>query len=67
MHELVVDIIPVVLGRGESMFGDITNLVLIPVEVAHSPYATTSGIRSDPHLPDAGNQWLDRAARRQWQ
>jgi hypothetical protein len=40
MHEPVVDIIPVVLGRGESMFGDITNLVLIPVEVAHSPYAT---------------------------
>jgi dihydrofolate reductase len=40
LDELVVDIIPVVLGRGESMFGDITNLVLIPVEVAHSPHAT---------------------------
>ena len=40
LDELVVDIIPVVLGRGESMFGDLTNLVLIPVEVAHSPHAT---------------------------
>jgi dihydrofolate reductase len=40
LDELVVDIIPVVLGRGESMFGDITNLVLIPIEVAHSPHAT---------------------------
>jgi dihydrofolate reductase len=39
LDEVVVDIIPVVLGRGESMFGDLTNLVLIPVEVAHSPHA----------------------------
>lgn len=40
LRELVVDIIPVVLGQGESMFGDFTNLVLVPVEVAHSPHAT---------------------------
>jgi dihydrofolate reductase len=67
LDELVVDIIPVVLGWGESMFGDITNLVLIPVEVAQSPYATHIRYQVGPHLPDGGNQWLDRAARRRRQ
>jgi dihydrofolate reductase len=40
LDELVVDVAPVVLGRGESMFGDLANVELTPVEVGHSPYAT---------------------------
>jgi dihydrofolate reductase len=37
---LVVDVVPVVLGRGESMFGDLPDVRLTPVEVGHSPHAT---------------------------
>jgi dihydrofolate reductase len=40
LDELVVDVAPVVLGRGESMFGDLSHVELTPVEVGHSPYAT---------------------------
>jgi dihydrofolate reductase len=40
LDELIIDIAPVVLGRGESMFGDLTGVSLTPVEVGHSPHAT---------------------------
>ncbi|HEY4630194.1 MAG TPA: dihydrofolate reductase family protein, partial [Blastococcus sp.] len=40
LDELVVDVIPVLLGRGESMFADLTDVGLTPVEVDTSPHAT---------------------------
>jgi dihydrofolate reductase len=40
LDELVVDVVPVLLGRGESMFGDLTGVAFTPVEVATSPHAT---------------------------
>jgi dihydrofolate reductase len=40
IDELVVDIGPVVLGSGESMFHGLDNVTLEQVEVAHSPHAT---------------------------
>ena len=40
LDELVVDIAPVVLGRGESMFTDLTGVELTQIEVAPSPHAT---------------------------
>ena len=40
LDELVVDLAPVVLGRGESMFTDLSDVRLTQVEVAHSPHAT---------------------------
>lgn len=40
LDELVVDIAPVVLGRGESMFTELTDVSLTQIEVAHSPHAT---------------------------
>jgi dihydrofolate reductase len=40
LDELVVDVAPVLLGRGESMFAGLTDIELTPVEVGHSPLAT---------------------------
>ena len=40
IDELIVDIAPVVLGSGESMFEGLTDLNLEQIEVAHSPHAT---------------------------
>jgi dihydrofolate reductase len=40
IDELVVDIAPVVLGAGESMFAGLTDVALEQVEVAHSPHVT---------------------------
>ena len=40
IDELVVDIAPVVLGSGESMFVGLTGVTLEQIEVAHSPHAT---------------------------
>jgi dihydrofolate reductase len=40
IDELVVDIAPVVLACGESMFTGITDVQLEQIEVAHSPHAT---------------------------
>ena len=37
---LLLDIAPVVLGRGERLLDDVPGLSLDPVEVVHSPYAT---------------------------
>ena len=47
IDELVVDIAPVVLGSGESMFDGIDNLSLEQIEVAHSPHATHIRYRVD--------------------
>jgi dihydrofolate reductase len=40
LDELIIDVAPVVLGRGESMFGDLAGVELTPVEAATSPRAT---------------------------
>jgi dihydrofolate reductase len=40
IDELVLDIAPVLLRRGESPFGGLQNLGLEPVEAIHSPRAT---------------------------
>jgi dihydrofolate reductase len=40
LDELIIDHAPVLLGRGESMFTDLTDVVLTPVEVGASPLAT---------------------------
>jgi dihydrofolate reductase len=48
LDELVVDVAPVVLGRGESMFGDLHAVELTPVEVGHSPRATHIRYRVSP-------------------
>jgi dihydrofolate reductase len=40
LDELVIDIAPVWLGRGESMFTGLTGVELTPVEAETSPYAT---------------------------
>ena len=37
---LQIDIAPVILGSGESMFDGLTELQLEPIEVMHSPHAT---------------------------
>jgi dihydrofolate reductase len=40
LDELVLDIAPVLLGRGERIFEDVGDPELVPVEVVHSPHAT---------------------------
>jgi dihydrofolate reductase len=40
IDDLYLDVVPVVLGSGESMFTDITGLTLKPVAVIPSPHAT---------------------------
>jgi dihydrofolate reductase len=40
IDELIIDIAPVVLGSGESMFDGLEDLALTPIEVVHSPHAT---------------------------
>jgi dihydrofolate reductase len=40
LDELVIDVAPVLLGRGESMFTGLTELGMTPAEVGHSPHAT---------------------------
>ena len=40
IDELLLDIAPVLLGRGERIFDETTNVKLEPVEVAPSPLAT---------------------------
>jgi dihydrofolate reductase len=40
IDELHLDIVPVLLGAGESLFDGVQNPLLEPVEVAHSPHAT---------------------------
>src|SRR5437660_12679453 len=40
LDELVLDVIPVVLGRGERIFDNVPELRAEPIEVATSPLAT---------------------------
>jgi dihydrofolate reductase len=40
INELVLDIVPVLLGTGERLFDGVRDPGLQPVEVIHSPYAT---------------------------
>ena len=40
IDSLMLDIVPVVLGSGESLYDDLTDLQLEAVEVIHSPHAT---------------------------
>jgi dihydrofolate reductase len=40
IDDFYLDIIPVVLGSGESMFDNLTGLRFTPVDVTHSPRAT---------------------------
>ena len=40
LNELVLDIIPVVLGSGERIFDNVPELRAEPIEVATSPLAT---------------------------
>jgi riboflavin biosynthesis pyrimidine reductase len=40
IDELVLDVIPVVLGAGERLFTGVPDPGLEPVQVIHSPYAT---------------------------
>src|ERR1700733_268514 len=40
LSELVLDIVPVLLGRGERLFDGVTSLAAAPMEVANSPLAT---------------------------
>jgi dihydrofolate reductase len=40
LNELVLDIIPVLLGSGERMFDGVSELKAEPIEVATSPLAT---------------------------
>lgn len=40
VDELLLDIVPVLLGRGERLFDDLNDPGLHPVEVMHSPHAS---------------------------
>jgi dihydrofolate reductase len=40
LDELVLDIVPVVLGTGERPFDGVPDPGLEPIEVVHSPHAT---------------------------
>ena len=47
VDELVLDIVPVLLGRGERLFEDVQDPGLRPVETVQSPYATHVRYRID--------------------
>ena len=40
LEQITLDVIPVLLGRGERLFDGVGDIDLEPVEVAHSPHAT---------------------------
>ena len=40
IDELTLDVIPVLLDRGQWLFHGVVDPGLTPVEVTHSPYAT---------------------------
>jgi dihydrofolate reductase len=48
LNELVLDIIPVLLGRGERLLDHVTDLAAEPVEVINSPLATHVVYRIEP-------------------
>lgn len=59
VDERIVDVIPVVLGRGEPLFAGLDDLTLTPAEVAHSPHATHIRYRViGPRTP--ASRWCSR-------
>lgn len=40
IDELVLDVVPALLGAGERLFDGVEDPGLVPVEVVHSPHAT---------------------------
>jgi dihydrofolate reductase len=40
LDELMLDVVPVLLGHGERLFDEVADPGLSPVEVTHSPFAT---------------------------
>jgi hypothetical protein len=50
--ELVLDIVPVLLGRGERLFDGVPNLSLTPFEATHSPLATHVRYHVSPSADD---------------
>ncbi|HTU38455.1 MAG TPA: dihydrofolate reductase family protein [Acidimicrobiales bacterium] len=48
LNELVLDIVPVLLGQGERLFDDVPRFAAEPVEVATSPLATHVVYRFEP-------------------
>jgi dihydrofolate reductase len=54
LNELVLDIVPILLGRGERLFDDVTPLTAEPVEVATSPVATHIVYRIHPAPKSSG-------------
>jgi len=48
INELVLDIVPVLLGRGERLFDSVPQLAAEPMEVATSPLATHVVYRIHP-------------------
>lgn len=56
VDELVLDIVPVLLGRGERLFDGVSDLALTPVEATHSPLATHIRYQVSPHADDSPPQ-----------
>jgi dihydrofolate reductase len=52
VDELVLDIAPVLLGRGERLFDGVSDLALTPVEATHSPLATHIRYQVSPPADD---------------
>jgi dihydrofolate reductase len=40
IDELVLDVVPVLLGTGQGLFEGVADPGLTPIDVIHSPYAT---------------------------
>jgi dihydrofolate reductase len=56
VDELVLDIVPVLLGRGERLFDGVSDLALTPVEATHSPLATHIRYQVSPPADDSPPQ-----------